>query len=63
MNAKETAAKAAAYLREEADYNRSWVDGRRGVVCDGEYAARRLALAEERDAWAKAIEKLIEVTR
>lgn len=55
----ETLRAAAAYLREEADFNRSWVDGRRnarGTDTDG-YVARRLELAAERDAWAEAIEE------
>lgn len=55
----ETLRTAAAYLREEADFNRSWTDGRRNARAsdtDG-YVARRLELAAERDAWADAIEE------
>lgn len=58
-------AEAAAYLREEADYNRSWTDGRRGGDIDWPnreaYVSRRLALATERDRWADAIQKAIEL--
>ena len=51
---------AAAYLREEADFNRSWTDGRRGadMLTNPVYLARRLEIAAERDAWAEAIEGL-----
>jgi broad specificity phosphatase PhoE len=55
------ATEAAAYLREEADFNRSWTDGRRRAHATDEagYVARRLELAEERDRWAAAIEALV----
>jgi hypothetical protein len=54
---------AANYLREEADFNRSWCDGRRGTRFDSpERRARRLELAVEREAWANAIEALIKST-
>lgn len=54
------AAEAVAYLRAEADFNRSWADGRRGAdrnLSDA-YKARRLELAKEREHWANAIEAL-----
>ena len=49
-----------AYIREEADFNRSWTDGRRHSpgTTDG-YIARRLELAAEREAWADAIAEAI----
>ena len=52
---------AAAYLRAEADFNRSWTDGRRGAHWKStpEYVNRRLEIAQERDAWAAAIEALV----
>ena len=57
-----TALAAAAYLREEADFNRSWADGRRGQPLDTPaYKARRIEAAEEREAWAEAIESLTAV--
>ena len=50
---------AVAYLREEADFNRSFTDGRRGApfTSSDQYKARHLELASERDAWASAIER------
>ena len=53
---------AAAYLRGEADFNRSWTDGRRNArpVDNPGYTARRLELAAERDAWADAIEAAVD---
>lgn len=53
------ALEAAAYLREEADFNRSWTDGRRRFSESPGYIARRLELAEQREAWAMAIEALV----
>lgn len=53
------AAQAAKYLRAEADFNRSWIDGRRRPSNNSGYDARRKELADERDAWADAIEHLI----
>lgn len=51
---------AAAYLRLEADFNRSWTDGRRGQPLDTPaYKARRIEAAEERERWAAAIESLV----
>ncbi|WP_454919260.1 Lar family restriction alleviation protein [Xanthobacter sediminis] len=52
---------AAAYIRHEADFNRSWTDGRRGdpSTKTAGYIARRIALAEERERWAAAIETLV----
>ncbi len=54
------ALEAAAYLRDEADFNRSWTDGRRGAPFGAtpEYFSRRLEIAEERERWAAAIEAL-----
>lgn len=50
-------AEVEQYLREEADFNRSWTDGRRGadMTRTEEYAARRLEIARQRDEWADAI--------
>lgn len=50
-------AEAEKYLRDEADFNRSWVDGRRGADLPRteEYTARRLEIAQQRDNWANAI--------
>lgn len=58
-----TALRAAAYLREEADFNRSWTDGRRGrdMLNNPVYIARRIQIAEEREAWAEAIEGLTQI--
>ena len=57
----EGARSAAAYLRDQADFNRSWTDGRRGGgrFDSALYIERRLEVAEERDRWATAIEGLI----
>lgn len=46
----------AAYIAEEADFNRSWTDGRRGSLwkVDPGYVTRRIELAEERERWAEA---------
>lgn len=51
---------AASYLMNEADFNRSWTDGRRGAdrPKTAEYIARRIELAEQREAWATAIRTL-----
>lgn len=62
LEAAITSAKAAAaYLREEADFNRSWTDGRRGRsrsdAPDG-YIERLIELAKQREKWARAIESL-----
>lgn len=54
-------AEAAAEFRHEADFNRSWTDGRRSMIGAGEdYINRRLEVAAERDRWADAIQKAIE---
>lgn len=57
-----SALQAATYLRDEADFNRSWTDGRNGPHPSHghghEYVARRIELAEERERWAAAIEAL-----
>lgn len=60
MTDAELAAQAVAYLRTEADFNRSWADGRRGADRNfpEAYKARRRELAEERERWADAIERL-----
>ena len=49
-----------AHLREDADFNRSWTDGRRGTVSEkpAEYVARRIAIAAQREAWADAVTAL-----
>lgn len=61
MSAAALAAEAAKYLREEADFNRSWTDGRRGApfTSTEDYIARRREIAEQRDAWAAAIESIL----
>jgi hypothetical protein len=58
--ASDLAKEAASYLREEADFNRSWTDGRRGApfTALAGYIARRLEVAEEREQWAAAIDCL-----
>lgn len=50
-------AEVEKYLRDEADFNRSWTDGRRGADMNptGQYTARRLEVARQRDEWADAI--------
>jgi hypothetical protein len=54
-------AEAAAHLREEADLNRSWVDGRRGdrEAYSEAYINQRLEAGAQRDRWADAIQKII----
>lgn len=47
---------AARYLRQEGDFNRSWIDGRRSGWTDERYIASRLAHAEMVERWAAAIE-------
>lgn len=50
-----------SHLREEADFNRSWTDGRRGVSTElltDDYKARRIELAVEREQWAASVERL-----
>lgn len=49
------------YLRQEADFNRSWADGRRGSTdCQSpEYITRRMVLAARADTWADAVAGLI----
>jgi len=51
-----------AYLLDEADFNRSWADGRRGGPTPPaiEYATRRNAHAEKLESWAAAISEMIE---
>lgn len=59
MSAATLALEAARYIREEADFNRSWVDGRRGGSYPEGYKARRLEIADQREAWASAIEAVV----
>ena len=50
-------AEVRAYLAEEADFNRSWTDGRRGSKTPRPaYVQRRIELAEQREAWCAAID-------
>jgi hypothetical protein len=47
------------YLSEEADFNRSWTDGRRDPGVHSEsYNARRIELAEERERWVRDLDYL-----
>jgi len=59
--ARHAAKEAGAYLREEADFNRSWTDGRRRALFSASpaYIARRIEIAETRERWADAIEMLL----
>jgi len=44
------------YLLSEADFNRSWTDGRRGdFVPTEDYISRRIQCAELFEQWAKAV--------
>lgn len=58
-----SAREAVRFLLDEADFNRSWIDGRRGRIDPSEdiprYVARRIEIAEERERWAAAIDALI----
>ena len=57
------ALEAATYLREEADFNRSWTDGRVAFSkATPEYIAWRIEAAEQRERWANAIENLTKKT-
>lgn len=49
------------HLRQDADFNRSWTDGRRGadLITSAGYIARRLEVAKQRDDWADAITALL----
>lgn len=49
---------AAAYLRDEGDFNRSWTDGRRGTVSplNVDYTTARISHAEKVERWAASIE-------
>lgn len=49
------------YLRDEADFNRAWTDGRRGNVSTLAYTEERLRIAAERDRWATSIEDLVKM--
>ena len=53
------------YLRQEADFNRSWTDGRRGSA-DGqspEYITRRQVLATRADVWADTVAAMMAAHR
>jgi len=54
-----------AYLRDEADFNRSWVDGRRGADRNfpDAYKRRRIELAEERERWAEGVIALLDAAQ
>ena len=56
------ARQGVAHIREEADFNRSFLDGRRtrSPSMNEGYMARRLVLAVQRESWADAIEALID---
>lgn len=47
---------AVAHFRDDADFNRSWIDGRRGAPRSAIYIERRAEVAAQRDRWADAIE-------
>ena len=53
------AREAVKRILDTADFNRSFLDGRRNYpnITD-QYKARRLELAEQREAWAAAIEAI-----
>lgn len=60
------AKEAINHLRSDADFNRSWVDGRKQFDPNGNqvndidgYEKTRKEVADQRDSWADAIEKLI----
>ena len=57
----EAAQAIAVYFREEADFNRSWIDGRRlhSSPMPETYNARRAEIAAERERWAEAVERLL----
>jgi hypothetical protein len=60
MTHAELARQAAAYLRQEADFNRSWTDGRHSMAgATPAYIARCLEIAEQRETWAASIEALV----
>ena len=50
-----------AYLRSEADFNLSWIDGRRPLASNKskEYVAERIRVAKELNEWANAIKKVV----
>jgi hypothetical protein len=55
-----SASEAVAHLREEADFNRSWIDGRQPPTdISPAYADRRREVAAARERWADAIDALI----
>ena len=48
------------HLRDEADFQRSWIDGRRGDrAVDATYIMARTNNAARSEAWAKEIEGLL----
>jgi hypothetical protein len=53
---------AIKHLREEADFNRSWTDGRRSPPCQA-YTSRRIEIAEQCERWAQAVETLMSEAR
>lgn len=57
------AAAVIDYLRKEADFNRSWADGRRGNVSTLAYKEERLRIAAERDRWASSIEDVVQLAK
>ena len=61
MSMYDDAKAVAKYLRSEADFNRSWANGRRGNVSTLAYKTERLRIAAERDRWAGAIEDLMQL--
>lgn len=58
MSAPDPIQEAVAHFRDDADFNRSWADGRRGHIqpTNADYIARRLEVAAQRECWADAIE-------
>ena len=51
------------HLLDEADFNRSWTDGRRNPGhTSAVYAARRIEVAEEREQWAREVDGLMRAT-
>jgi len=47
-----------AHLLVEADFDRSWTDGRRGSYISQEYYALRIAHAEKLEKWANEIKRI-----
>lgn len=61
----EAAQAIAVYFRESADFNRSWIDGRRphSSPMPEAYNARRAEIAAERERWAEAVEALLDAAQ